>query len=631
MSKTEEIIPKDTKNPINKKKFRIIIAIICAAIVLIGSLIAIIVLTFKKDVIYSDFSISYNNFQKLTQVEPGSDYDISTQQGYYSNGTVIIQNNTNALFGIYSYFDNKMILDAKYQKDRIEAIEIVDLDGNSTNENIFKVQTTRLENDNEILFYNDRGEDLKITKFNEESGKLYSTIKQKYLRLSEKRKGIDVNTEKMLENIEIEVSNIEFLNAYIFEDTHYEFWSIEDNKNIIYTNIYKVSNKNRILVSTISNEIGTEIGATSTKTIQSLIVLKDGGINFQNLQVVYENSTEAQISLTYYDSNYNKLNTAYINLNDNLTTKGLRVGDYAYFQYKIPCSENKYDFAEIENDVVKYYKLETYKLNLKNGDYDKINFNYLITNYQNNNTQFPIPTLQIQVKEINNKLLQNTQNVVITEGLKVKEINYEINTITKITSDRYLVENDNTKLLIDNKYNLICNLGNYSSYFTTKESIILKDSLSGYSYVCDLNGIVVKKYLNDDIINIYDNTYYMIKTTTEKDGKTYNEKYLERLGVRQDTPLYSVEQGQSSYIYNDESYSFYSDSIVSNGIGLITRVKQENNKYTYDFYNSKNELIFTLKNADYSTIQPFLKHKEDGKAIISIAVKGLIEYTFVVS
>ena len=147
--------------------------------------------------------------------------------------------------------------------------------------------------------------------------------------------------------------------------------------------------------------------------------------------------------------------------------------------------------------------------------------------------------------------------------------------------------------LIDNNYNLVCKLGDIDDYFTTKDSLIIeKDDTT---YVCNLDGLIVKTYEEDEVINIYNENYYMVKVNSVVEGKNKTEYYLERLSQRETNPIYSKVDTETAYISGDKTY----DKVVltyNENFSVVTKItKKADTNFTYEIYNFDGEKLFTME------------------------------------
>lgn len=598
------------------QKKKITIVAICCAIILIGSAIGIIIATWKRFDIHPNYTISYNDHTKLKQIVLPQGYDEYGSK-YYTNATTQIKMSNEESYGVFSYIENDIIVPAKYSRDGITAIDITNAQ-EEVLENVFcgKLGSGRSL---DIAYYNSEGSRLSITEYDQTEQQMYGHILEKNLTVSLKKKGVKVKSKNSFNKKKIAITDAQFKVAFRRDGIYnYELWEITDTDGKTYINLYQVNDGKRNLVQTLNNSIGTNIESTSQTADLShltwlneeaqqwvnglfeysqvpLYFLKDGTPMLMQVSISSINSTEESVSLaiSIYDIHFNLKDTSHITINNSFHT-ALRVGNNIFVQYSKPASEKKYDYAMIEGDTIKYFKLETLKLNLKTGSHSSIAFDYLITDY---NSSFNIETVLIHAKEIKNRLLNNESLILINDKLQAKEINYEFNYLTKINNERYIASGNNGDYLIDEKYNKICYLGNADDIFTTKDAIIIQDNEKGCSYVCDMNGTIIKEYGLDEIENIYDDTYYLVNTTSEIDGNTYKEKYLERLGVRQDTPIHSQIEG-TSYTFNNQPYIGYTDYLYNTSgktcTRLITRLSaKDDGKYVYSFYNMENKYLIS--------------------------------------
>lgn len=605
------------------KKRKIVMAIICSIVILIGIVMSILLITQKKYDLTPNNTIEYNNHTKLVVTGPGTNYKITNNSNptYYSNGTVQIEDSQSGTFGIYSFLSNSIIIPAKYTNENITPIALK-CNNENTGEHIFRVGSKVGELDNKISFVNDQGTPLNITSYDNDTYVNYGEIKEKKLDIASKRKGVKVSTKNKFSTKKIELLNAEYIESYIGKNYHYETWKLTDKNGAEYVNLYEVKNKQRNLLQTINIELGNS--ANLMENIK-LNILSDGTPRLMSYNYQEVSDTETIAEITIYTINYRKKDTAKITLNEHLSTY-FQVGDYMYFQYTTPATEKDHDYYDVIDGETKYYNVSTHKLNLKNGNYTDIKCKYLITNAD---TSFNPNTALLTIRKIKNKTLSDSQLMIANETLKMKEVNYTIDSITKITKDRYLVENEKGQYLIDDDYNEICYLGDYNSFFTTKESIILTDDNSNFTYIVTLDGVVIKKYPSKQIINVYDDTYYIVKTEKVENNVTITEKYLERLGIREKTPIYSQANETSTYKFKGIEYVNYSDTIIEDGISIITRVKQqENGKFTYEFYNIRGDLLLTLNNFNTpNRTLNFWKYKDKNNAILHIATNvGGVEY-----
>ena len=628
-TKNAETKPQNTGNKFQmttKKLWIIITSIVCVAVLLSVAIASIIISTRKRLDMTPTNVISYNNHTKLRVVSPANNVSIynSSNPTYYSNGNVLVVNEDTDTYGVYSYVKDREVIPTNYEYSKITPIAIKS-NGIATGENLFKLGNKFGEISNRITFHNDEGDDIKITEYDSEKDENYAYIKQRKMSVSEKRKGVKVTTKNRYTYEKVSVANVTYSTSYIAEGKYnYEVWSIttKDGKN--YQNFYKVENKQRELIQT-NNLLGNSVELSDTEL--QMTFLKNDKPAFYTVSNRANLDGAELLNLTAYDIDLNNIGSVNVST-ENLSTI-VAVGNKFLLQFTTPCSEKDYDFAKTSGSITKYYKLETYSFNLKTGDYDKEKFNYLITDYNND---FNSETVLITAQRIKDKTLEDSQLLLINDYLKTKEINYDIDTISQISKDRYLVENSLGQYLVDEKYELIAYLGNYDNYFTTGNAIMLSKTSTGYTYVCSLDGIVVKQYFTNKITNVYNEKYYMVETTTKKDDGTYTEFYLETLGVRQSTPLISQKQDNETYTYNGVEYVGYNADVIADGVSIITRIRKNGETYTYEFYNIEGKKLLELHN--FTSTDRVLNHwgyEDDNNILLYISTNvGGVGYTLMV-
>lgn len=635
MAKTKEL--KDKETPINTsesrprktlgKKAKIIICVTCLVVIITSAIIGIVVATNRRFSNWTELKTTYNNHENMRIVSPSSKFDTSTisTNDYMSNGTVILKDNSNGLYGLYSYVQNKMLIPAEYTDSGLTAIDLIHHEtGEPLNKQLFLTTSKSNTDTNELSFYNDNGERLSITTYDQENDVTYGYIKERNLNLSSKGSKVKVKSKNHYNTKKIEITNITYNESYEIKDKyHYEIWTLTDTNGNEYKNIYSVTkNEDRELIQTINHNIGTQVNSTKVEPVFHT----NGDISFLAGSELY-NSKSLMLYFTVFDENFNEEETNRITIENIGNIKYFRVGKYMYVQTKIPASQDKYDFAEINHSTgeTQYFRLDTSRINLKNGKFSNVDFDYYIDNY---NSSFNPDVTQLEVRKVTDKRLGSSQLLLVNENLRTKKTNYKITEIKELLSDEvYLVTSPNGYYLIDEKFKEISFLGQFDDYFTTKNAIILRDNTSGYAYVCDMKGVVVAKYYNNNIVCTGDDYYYMVLTQTTKDGVNYEEKYLENLGVRQENPIYSQAENATTYEYEGKTYCGYSDKILDSNVSIITRIRQDGSNYIYEFYNIDGDLLLELNNFDANNRPLTVLFDQEDYFLLQIAVKGDIKYT----
>lgn len=575
------------------KKKKIIIIAVCVSLAVISVITGIILATMKRFDITPNETTDFNNHTEIIEVSRGTYQKVGTSNVLYNNGTQIIQD-SNGNQGLFSYIENKLVLDAKY----LTVTNIVQNteDGRS----LFKVYSK--ESTNCFKIADDKGNMLSLTETDEANNKTYAYIKTKSIELDDKNENVKVKIDNSYEDKKVEIKSISYDSTYYVKDKcTYELWNITTSDSIVYKNLYKVEDNDRELIQTLNNSIGNSSEISNV----SVYITTDGNPLFISQKSVTYNANTIATETTVYDAKFNKKGTIQIDSSiTNNQTAYFSVGDSAFIQCLQSATEKDYDFIDNQNLLSQdtlYYKLNTYKINYAQASLSQVDFDYLVTNQS---SIFNLETALINAYKIENKSLTNNQNILINERLQTKELSYEFNTITKIKDDRYIASIDGTSNfnLIDGSYNLISSLENYNSVFTTKDAIIISDS-SNYVYICNMDGIIIDKSTVSHISNINDERYYLKKVDKVVNSENVTEYYIEQLGLTNENPIHSYVQGSSTYTYNDTTYVNF-QMFTNDYISIIIRVKEQSNSmFTYEFYNFENELLFEVKDiaTNYNT------------------------------
>ncbi|MBE5736603.1 MAG: hypothetical protein E7356_04570 [Clostridiales bacterium] len=608
------------------KKRKIVVAIGLITILVVGVIASILLITRRKFDI-TDETFEYNNHKEMfISSKPANLTTINTGIGnntrpkYYSNGCVIVNTDGTVGYGVYSFVDNELIIPTDYDLTDITPINVADSD--EEDEFVFHIENTDNSDQHTITLYDDEGEKLDMVWHDSNSNTNYAHIMKKQLNLKETRSGkVKVNTKNKFTETAIAIEGISFVDSYQGEDYHYELWELTGTDGATYTNLYEVDDEERELIQTIDNHIGSSIEASNT----GVVVLSDGTPRLLNTTISYNDGETQVMQMSVFDTKFREKGTASINTDDTTQTP-IKIGDNLYIQYVIPTTEKKYDFAEIDsNGNSLYFRLETYKLNLKNGKFKDVDLDYIL------DTDSAYKTIGNSVvvtgRKIENKALSNPNNLLINEDLKIKELPYNINKITKITKKRFVVEANNGQYLVDDDYDIVSFLGNNISYFTTSESIILNNSNTNLSYVVDLDGVVVTQGTIYSFTDLHDSKYYMVKV--EESGNAYY--YLERLGVRKSLVYAELTDSTETYTYANKSYLRCDLGVLSDGLSIITQVRVNGEGYAYDFYNVEGQLLLTLNGFETSN-RPlkYWGYKDEDHAILQIGTNIAGEEYFLV-
>lgn len=583
------------------KKKKILVASICAIVLALGAILTVVLINIKRFSTYTTSVINYNNHTQMTSAGYGSTYHANTDARLYENGTQIIEDNENKL-GLYSYIEKRTLIEPSY--DSVEAIEVAESYGKS----YFLLKNN--DQPNNLKIVDERGENLGLTAYDTNNQKSYTYIKTKSVVTNEKKGKISTKEGKF-ENKKIYISSVSFEGRYTGEKYSYETWKFETEDGDEFTNIYDTNN-DRQLVQTMGVKTGNSFGQTNL----TLYVLENGDIRFLEITQDFNDTQYKTTSFAIYDQNYQLKGRNLIDLNKVNTI--VSVGDKILIQLKEFGSEDDYTYKTSSSAGMEYYKLTTYTIDFKTGKQKTRNFNYVLNSDEDKHSVLNQNTSILDVQKIKDKKLSDNTYLLINNRLQTREIDYSIKTFSKIADNRFIAKTTNTVnnnyVLINDKFELICNFNDISSYFTTNESVVLTSGQK--AYVCDLDGLVLKTYDKDDIINIHHKTYYMIKEESIEGGKVKTEYYLERLGVRANTPISSHIGGEDKYYSNGLAYTevklIYSLSgkEVVSLVMTINKVSETN--YTYQIFNFDGDLLLSINSIPNGNKTLQLKNSSSG-------------------
>lgn len=567
------------------KKKKIIISSICAEVILLGTILTVILLNIKRFSSYTDSIITYNNHTYMTKVD-SSAYHSNSDAQIYENGTQIIEDNSNKV-GLYSYKQGRTLIEPSY--DSIEAIE----ERTDSNKTYFLLKHN--DRPNALTIVDEMGSNTNVVVYDETAKKSYTYVKERSIISKEKRGKITTKAGDFKEK-KTYISSVSLDSEYIGENYHYEVWKFETEDGEEFSNIYDL-NKDRKLVQSM----GISTGLTLESTTLWLLVLENGDLRFVE-EIQNKNGSEYKSStLAIYDQNYNLKNKINLGVTSTLTT--VPVGDKFLFQVKEYGSESDYTYKVSGDDGIEYYKLTTYTLDLKTGKFKTKKFNYILNTDNSKHSILNQNTSILDVQKIKDKKVSDTTTyLLINNKLQTREIDYSIKSLTKIAEDRFIAKTKDSSsknyVVINSKFEVICTLNNVDSFFTTSEGIIVTRDET--SYVCNLDGLILKTYNNSDIINIHHETYYMIKEESVSNGKTKTEYYLERLGRRNSTPISSHTNGDAIYYSSGNEYTEVKLLYENEAMSLVILVSQiSSDNYTYKICNFDGDILKTI--TDMST------------------------------
>ena len=621
---TETTLQEDTKSSCKlTKKNKIILSSVIVGVILLGVILTIILVNIKRFSLKPTDEINFNSHTQLVEIHLGA--ETSAVGTVYNNGAQVIKNNSTLKQGIFSYKQNKKIVDTIY--DNVTVINT----GGSYSKTYFKLKNSGSasfeivdENGIKVDFLNSVETRLEGGVF---EIKPVANIKAKTINLSERNQKIKTKINNKYHDKTIVVKSIAFDQSYSDFDGYYndnldgyETWKITDENDVTYTNLYKIKDGKHVLIQTLDNQLGVTVDSKQFM----LEFLNDGTPIFINIREIKFESQTQGYEYDIYDINFNLKGTAKIEASLIDDGKQFRIGNSIFIQEIKPATEDKYDFSSINSvlGTTSYYTIDTYKFSLKNGSFDKVNFDFVINNVSAN---FNVDTVLLSVTNIKAKKLDATSIKLVNERLQTKQINYEFNEILKVNNDRYITSTDGTRNfnLIDKNYNLICPLNNFNNVFATNDSIIVQDSNS--TYICNQNGIVIDKMANENFVYLNDYKYYIRKETSTNYGTTTTQYYLEQLGLTQEEPIItktsSGDKFKGTEYQSVNLYTISPSSITDNSNIKATIVvciqKINDTNYTYKIYNIGGDLLGSFADA-YNGHTPNHFYSNDDFVVLSI-------------
>lgn len=621
---TETTLQEDTKSSCKlTKKNKIILSSVIVGVILLGVILTIILVNIKRFSLKPTDEINFNSHTQLVEINFGA--ETSAVGTVYNNGAQVIKNNSTLKQGIFSYKQNKKIVDTIY--DNVTVINT----GGSYSKTYFKLKNSGSasfeivdENGIKVDFLNSVETSLEGGVF---EIKPVANIKAKTINLSERNQKIKTKINNKYHDKTIVVKSIAFDQSYSDFDGYYndnldgyETWKITDENDVTYTNLYKIKDGKHVLIQTLDNQLGVTVDSKQFM----LEFLNDGTPIFINIREIKFESQTQGYEYDIYDINFNLKGTAKIEASLIDDGKQFRIGNSIFIQEIKPATEDKYDFSSINSvlGTTSYYTIDTYKFSLKNGSFDKVNFDFVINNVSAN---FNVDTVLLSVTNIKAKKLDATNIKLVNERLQTKQINYEFNEILKVNNDRYITSTDGTRNfnLIDKNYNLICPLNNFNNVFATNDSIIVQDSNS--TYICNQNGIVIDKMANENFVYLNDYKYYIRKETSTNYGTTTTQYYLEQLGLTQEEPIitktssgdkFKGTEYQSVNLYTISPSSTTDNSNIKATI-VVCIQKINDTNYTYKIYNIGGDLLGSFADA-YNGHTPNHFYSNDDFVVLSI-------------
>lgn len=608
------------------KKKKIIISSCVVGVILLGVILTLILVNIKRFDMHATDKFDYNNHTTLNVIERDTTYTYTDIGTLYKGGTEIRMKSTTNKYGLYSYIQNKNVVEPIYDS-------IVHIEGNTTTtKDYFRCNLASASN-NEIIM-DENGEKVSFLTYDESTQTTLSEIKTRTIDLSQSKNSVKSKITKKYHNESIKVNRASLITGNTYnccytdgETYTYEVWELQTTDNLTYINLYEIVDGKHVLVQTLNNQLGVSLESQNLE----LMFLTDGTPILLNTKPILYNSQLQAIEYEIYDINFNLKGSSQINKNafSKLTFGAIatRVGDSLIFQTKMEATEDKYDYFEVDTLGTKYYTLNTFKLNLKNCDITEVSFDYYI---EDATTAFNTKTILLAVRKIRNKQLSAYENLLINERFQTKTIDYSFSAITQITNNRFItysLDSEGNKYnfnLIDKNYNIITHLEDFQDIYATSNAIIVTDNTT--AYICNLDGIVVKKISKSEFTYLFDEHYYLISKNVKSESGTYTEYYLEELGLTKENALYSKKGSDEDAVYYINGTWVANVKLINDEFAtlILSATGNGDGTYNYSVYNVNGTLLATITGMEDENLDYDCLYSDDNNVVLKLGTKYLV-------
>lgn len=563
----------------NKKILSLFAIILCACFVLVGcgssNITAknITKLAKQNAVTLENFA-----FASTTKVDFGEN---TVTVGYVSShGLVSIKNTTTGKYGVWSYAENKKIIECDHAEDALSIVNGVYCDYI-----IVKVAATETT---------------------EES---YSVLAQN---------GTTIFSE--LENIPV-------YTPYHTEDKFaYEGWSFKDEEGkTLHQTIYRVfglekADRKEVWTSKI------EKGDTITNKRQSLItnpilvkaVAKNQKLETYTFEII--TNTDNTESVCFYNAKGKAAGTLTYNEEKMEYGEMIFTSSHVYWQEFTELSEDATKYDVYDSVSNKKYNFKTFVFNIKNGKTTELKFNSIIDDVVEvmGEADFTI----VKANSIEHNVKQTGFNYFFAQDGKLKEAEYAILGATK-TNKGYIVQTVNnlgqeTYNFLDKNCNLITSINTVKakvevhSIMSTEMFAIMDNDPTSITYrkyaFVDAKATLLTGFEYDGVISMTESGYCIAtKTETTMSGE---EEIETTTYYRVNEKAEATEFGKKTYNKTTFARSYtlgteeviYFDVIDDLGFGYVAVTGTAGN-YTCKLYNTAGTEIGSVTEvADYMTL-----------------------------
>lgn len=426
----------------------------------------------------------------------------------------------------------------------------------------------------------------------------------------------------------------ELVRTYIEGKTTYECWYISADEQEYYE-MHEINKKGvRSVLWTTKVDAGQPAWIKES-TLSVLAVAEEGYFasnGLRNIAITY-NEVGSEMVITSYDLAKMKVVGSYSFDKSTLSGEALVADSYIIqTSREILSDDEDYDYSEGGEK----YSLKTEVFNLATGKVKTIkNFGYLLAVAEpmlSDDMEYAL----CMARKIEDKTLGSIVSVQINEKLKVKELDL-INSITKISDDRYFVAYGSTDIdednpsykIVDRKFNLVCDVATAAN--SIKSTVIEPVSgLIAINYgtgtsdswmVIDADGKLVSDKAYDQYVTYANGKLLMgiEENVNEVTRKVYYTISLNDDGTTNVSELAYIQDGED-YFNGAKVEDFALEDRV-----CYTVATAEDGKVTYTIYNLNKEVIGTIVAENATGYQLAVNDNFDSENGCMIAVALLSE------
>lgn len=436
------------------------------------------------------------------------------------------------------------------------------------------------------------------------------------------------------------------VNSLVDGKKTYELWYVSADEQEYYE-MHEINKKGvRSVLWTTKVDAGQPVWIGGVQVLAS---------NVENLNKEVLNLA-ASYNLVGNDVVYNVYDLAEMELKHSLVVEGMMADNSVGVDFngglmilqtinELPNDAEDYDYYDAESGIK--YEVVTKTYDVINGKVKTIkNFEYLLTGNQYDSTSSE-DYIIASAQKIENGRLGATISIQINESLKVKELDCDVQSIKKISDDRFLVgyevaliststdEETGEKVsvttyytyfkIVDRKFNNICEVSNMMSnvsacYIEPVNGLVVVE-YSGEYRIIDADGKLVSDKAYDQYVTYANGKLLMgiDENVNEATRKVYYTVSLNDDGTTNVSELAYVQDGED-YFNGAKVEDFVLEDRV-----CYTVATAEDGKVTYTIYNLNKEVIGTIVAENATDYQLAVNDNFDSENGCMIAVALLSE------